>query len=194
LNGVALDGGVGSSDPWRQPLCMPTCSLDSDCRSDLLCRELPLLSSGAMAGGAYVWGRACFASTPGGVGASCIGGDEKPAPTSCAFGLCEPLGLRDLCSAPCDVACPTSAACANFTGPPPPAPVAPRCVARCDLLHPCTDPLLACQGAVSTGALGFKLPSEPPGTTVCTPKRCSAPADCPGGRCVTLSGASFCTR
>lgn len=188
-----VDGGA-ASDAWRRPICVPSCKGNADCRGDLSCRELPLLQAAAPAGGPYTWGRACFAGTPGGVGQSCIGGDEKPSPSACALGLCETLGLRDLCTAPCDVNCPSSAACAVWNGPAPPAPAGARCLLRCDALQPCGDPLLDCLPAGASGALGFKLPTEPAGTMVCAPRRCTSFADCLGGQCVALGGASFCTR
>jgi len=190
---AVADGGA-ASDSWRRPLCVPSCGNDMGCRGDLVCRELPLLYNGASAGGAYSWGRACYIGVPGGVGASCISGDEKPDPSACALGLCEGLGLRDLCTAPCDVPCPGSAACAAWNSTTPPAPAAPRCLARCDATHPCGDPLLDCLPAGASGGLGFQLPGEPPSTTVCAPRRCTTLADCPGGRCVALGAASFCLR
>lgn len=187
------DGGP-DPDTWRQPICVPVCTNDASCRADLLCRELPLLNASEYAGGAYTWGRACFARVPGGVGDSCIRGDEQPDPSACAFGICDRLGLRDLCTAPCETSCPASAACVVFNGPVPPAPAPSRCLARCDMLHPCSDPLLDCLSANAIGALGFKLPAEAPGTLVCAPRRCTAATDCPGGQCVSLGGAAFCQR
>lgn len=184
------------TDAWRQPLCVPTCGGDAGCRSDFLCRELPVLKPGEKAGGAFAFGRACFAENPADVGASCNLPDGTQNPMACAMGICLDLGLRGLCSAACTTAsdCPSAAACAAFSGPGAPAPAAPRCVARCDAMHPCSDPLLACQLADSSGGLGFTLPGAAGGTTVCTPKRCSGAADCPGGSCVARGVASFCSR
>lgn len=191
-----VDGGV--PDRWRQPTCVSPCGGDAGCRSDFLCRELPLLKPGEARGGAFAYGSACFAATPADVGASCALPDGSPDPTACAMGLCAPLGLRNVCSAACTTAsdCPSSAACAVWTGPAPPAPTGGRCLARCDATHPCSDPLLACQAASSSGALGFTLPGAgvPAGTTICSPRRCSGAADCPGGKCTPLGTASFCTR
>ena len=188
------DAGVG--DPWRQPLCVPSCGGDAGCRSDFLCRELPVLKPGEKAGGAFSFGRACFAEAPADVGASCNLPDGTQNHTACALGQCLDLGLRGLCSAACTTAsdCPSTAACAAFSGPGAPAPPSPRCVARCDAMRPCSDPLLACQPADASGGLGFTLPGSPVGTTVCTPKRCTVPADCPGGSCVARGTASFCSR
>jgi hypothetical protein len=59
-------------------------------------------------------------------------------------------------------------------------------------MTPCGDPLLACVMGGGAGALGFSLPGEPTATTVCAPRSCSGPADCPGGRCAALAGGSFC--
>jgi hypothetical protein len=193
---MMTDGGV-AEDAWRQPLCVPSCTESTGCRGDFSCRELPLLPSGQHAGGAYTWGRACFADLPGGIGASCLGIDQKPAPTSCVLGLCEGLGLRNLCSEACDggAVCPQSASCATWKGTTTPAPAGPRCLARCDATHPCSDPLLDCLLPGGTGSLGFTLPTgEPAGTTVCAPRRCALPADCPGGQCLAYGGASFCVR
>lgn len=190
---AGVDGGP-SDDTWRRPICVPACGGDAGCRSDLVCRDLPLLKSGGSAGGQFQWGSACFASVPGGVGASCLSASEKPDPSACAFGLCDPLGLRSLCTATCDAGCPSSAACAVWNSTAAPAPAAPRCLARCDAMHPCTDPLLDCLVGGASGTLGFKLPSEPLGTSVCAPRHCTMAADCPGGQCVALGGGSFCTR
>lgn len=187
------DGGA-AKDSWRQPICAPACGGDGGCRSDLVCRELPLLKPGESAGGLFQWGASCFASVPGGVGQSCLGGNEKPDPSTCAFGICDSLGLRALCTATCDAGCPSSSACAVWNGTAAPAPSAPRCMPRCDMMHPCTDPLLDCLVGGATGTLGFKLPGEPLGTAVCAPRRCTMATDCPGGQCVALGGASFCTR
>jgi hypothetical protein len=187
---------AGTGDAWRQPLCVPSCGGDTGCRSDFLCRELPILKPGERAGGAFSFGRACFAEHPGEIGASCNLPDGSQNPTACALGSCLNLGLRGLCSAACTTAsdCPSSAACAAFTGPGAPAPASPRCVARCDAMRPCADPLTACQAADASGGLGFTLPGAAVGTTVCTPKRCTGAADCPGGSCVARGTASFCTR
>ena len=192
---LLTDGGV-ALDAWRQPICVPSCTSDDACRGDLICRELPILNAGESAGGSYTWKSACFASAPGGVGATCLSGDEKADPEACVLGLCEGLGLRNLCTASCSAAsCPTSAACATWNGLLPPAPSGPRCLSRCDATHPCTDPLLDCLASGGSGGLGFTLPTgEPAGTTVCAPRRCTVPADCPGGRCVATGGASFCLR
>ena len=103
-----------------------------------------------------------------------------------------PLSTQQACATESD--CPSSAACAAFASASPPAPTAPRCLARCDASHPCGDPLLACLAANGSGGLGFTLPGSAPGVTVCAPRRCSAPADCPGGTCTLLGTASFCTR
>lgn len=187
---------AGTTDPWRQPLCVPSCGGDAGCRSDFFCRELPVLKPGEKAGGAFVFGRGCFAESPADVGVSCNLPDGTGNPTACAMGLCLNLGLRGLCSAACTTAgdCPSNAACAAFSGPGAPAPTGPRCVARCDAMHPCSDPLLACQAADASGGLGFTLPGAMSGTTVCTPKRCTGPSDCPGGSCVARGTASFCSR
>jgi hypothetical protein len=191
---TGVDGGA-ASDAWRQPICVPSCTTNANCRSDLFCRELPLLTTGAHDGGAYSFGSACFADTPGEVGESCIGGNEQPDPSECALGLCVTLGLRDLCTAPCNTSsdCPSSAACAIWMGPSPPAPPTPLCLARCDATQPCLDPLLECLSAGTSGALGFSLPDDA-GTTVCAPRVCTGASDCPGGQCVMLGSTSFCTR
>ncbi len=188
--------GSAASDAWRLPQCVPSCGGDAGCRPDFLCRELPTLKSGEKAGGAYVFARACFAALPGEVGAACTLSDGTLDPTACALGSCLALGLRGLCSATCasESDCPSSAACAAFASVSPPAPPAPRCLARCDATHPCSDPLLSCQTENPLGGLGFTLPGSAAGVSVCAPKRCSAPADCPGGSCTALGTASFCTR
>ena len=46
----------------------------------------------------------------------------------------------------------------------------------------------------SMGGLGFSLPpSEPAGTMLCAPKRCTNDDDCaPSGSCASVGGALFC--
>jgi len=186
------DGGVG--DSYRQPVCVKPCSIDSDCRADLLCRELPQSKPGAVAADPLQFGKVCFIDQPAAVGSSCIGSDEQPDRSACATGVCEALGVRDLCTIACGAGCPTTAACAAWNAAVAPAPSGPRCLARCDASHPCGDPLLDCLPGGGSGGLGFNLVGEPVSTQVCAPRRCSKAADCPGGRCVTVSGASFCLR
>lgn len=184
----------GDKDTWRRPICVPSCGGEVDCRSELTCRDLPALPPSGKAGDPYTWARGCFLSIPGGIGDSCITPGGLSDPPACITGLCEPLGLRNLCSAGCSPACPSASACATWNAMIPPAPSAARCLARCDILHPCTDPLLDCQAGGGLGTLGFQLPGEPAGTQVCAPKRCAQPADCPGGVCKALGAASFCQR
>lgn len=191
IGGVCMDlsrsrGGAG----WQRPVCVPSCAKDAECRPGLLCRELPLW---AAMGARRLWGHGCFLEGPGGIGAGCIDGGGAPDPTACATGVCEPLGARDLCTDACDGDCPASAACAAWNGGAP-APAGPRCLPRCDAMHPCRDPLLSCQPGGLPGALGFRLPGEPDATTVCAPRRCAGDGDCKLGRCTALGGASFCVR
>ncbi|MCS6915363.1 MAG: hypothetical protein RMK29_04000 [Myxococcales bacterium] len=184
----AADGGVVQG--WRQPMCVPGCQMDKDCREDLLCRELPVQA------GAARFAAVCFAGLPGAVGDSCATPRGDPDAAACATAHCEPLGARNLCTAACDPNrrdCPDSAACARWNGGPG-APTSPLCLPRCDAMRPCLDPLLQCQPEGGAGALGFRLPGEPAGTQVCAPRRCTGPADCKGGRCTPLGGASFCLR
>ncbi|MFO0573438.1 MAG: hypothetical protein U1A78_05535 [Polyangia bacterium] len=190
---AALVPDGGSGDAFRRPICVPGCAA-AKCRSDLVCRDLPVLATGGRAGDPLKWGRGCFAQTPGGVGAACLAPDGKPDATACATGLCEGLGLRGLCTAACGSGCPSEAACATWNSPLPPAPSGPRCLARCDSMRLCGDPLLDCLSDGGSGSLGFRLTGEPAGTTVCAPRRCTADPDCPGGRCVLLGGARFCQR
>ena len=187
---AGLDAGVG--DTWRQPICIPSCSGGQHCRADLTCRELPTLPAGGHAGDTYTFSSGCFLSTPGGVGDSCLASDGKVDSAACATGLCEPLGLRNLCTATCGTGCPTTAACANWNSSLFPAPSGPRCLARCDAMNPCTDPLLSCITSGGLGPLGFSLPAETGATTVCAPRACTLPGDCPGGRCAVFAGGSFC--
>lgn len=199
--------GPGSTDTWRHPICVPGCSVatadmgtgtgsgsTAGCGAGLSCRDLPLLLPGGRQGGPFTWGRGCFTATPSAVGGSCLGGDDKPDGTACAVGLCEPLGGRGVCSAACSPACPSGAACATWNSKTAPAPPDARCLQRCDAMHPCQDPLLDCLPGGGSGTLGFKLMSEPAGTLVCAPRRCTASADCKGGRCQALGGALFCVR
>jgi hypothetical protein len=199
--GVAsADGGVASPDggvtveTWRRAACLPGCAAPVDCRAGLSCFELPGLASGSGPGGAYTWQRACFADVLSELGESCFDAKAQPDPARCASGRCDDYGARGLCSAGCATSadCPTYAACGTFVG----QPGDPVCLRRCDMAHPCNDPLLACELPNKPGALGFTVPAgDPAGTTYCAPKRCTAPADCaPSGVCTPMSGGSFCTR
>jgi len=126
------------------------------------------------------------------VGARCIGPDGAPAPTTCVTGVCAPLGARDLCTLGCaSDPCPPEAACATFAVD----QQHPLCLARCDMAHPCDDPLLACQAAGAPGPYGFTVPmNEPMGATFCAPKRCAVAGDCaPSGMCDGPDGGSYCS-
>jgi hypothetical protein len=191
---VAMDGGVG--DAFRRPICVPACGTGK-CRADLVCRDLPVLAPDGKAGDPLSWGRGCFAQVPGGVGAACFLSDGKTDSLACASGLCEGLGLRGLCTAACSMTspCPSEAACATWNTPTlPPAPTGPRCLARCDAMRPCADPLFECINGGGPGPLGFRLLTEPASTTVCGPRRCMSDTECPGGRCVLLGATRYCTR
>jgi hypothetical protein len=194
------DGGSGSGDggtsaeTWRRAACLPGCAVPVDCRAGLSCFELPQLASGAGAGGAFSWQRACFADVLSDIGESCFGATALPDPSRCVSGRCDDYGARGLCTSGCagNGDCPTYAACGTFAG----KPAAPLCLRRCDMAHPCNDPLLACELPGKPGALGFTVPvGDPVGTTYCAPKRCMAPADCaPAGVCTPMGGGSYCTR
>ena len=69
-------------------------------------------------------------------------------------------------------------------------------------MHPCADPLLACQradpvaGDMAGPAIGFTVPlTEPPDATYCSPRRCATDKDCaPAGRCPPVDGGTpWCT-
>lgn len=180
-----------SGIPWRHAICLPTCNAASDCRAGFACRPLPVLAQGASPGGAFAWGKACFAPLLGDVGDACADGSGKPAPTLCIGGACAALGARDVCTSPCDVAgCPAGTACAAFGYD----QAHPICLPRCDAMHPCGDPLLACQAPNADGWYGFSVDKNPAGATYCAPRRCTVPADCaPAGHCASVNGgASFC--
>ena len=187
----AADGGGTSSNVWRGTFCLRACTAGTDCRTGLLCREVPALASGATAGGTFTWRQACFADVLGDVGDACRTADGQVANDRCLSGRCDPLGARGACSADCSTTelCPTAASCATFTGA-----LIHTCLRRCDTTHPCTDPLLSCQEPDAAGSLGFTvLPGDPAHTQYCAPRRCTLPAECdPAGTCTPLGGASFC--
>jgi PKD repeat protein len=173
------DGGV--SDEWHGVWCVPGCSQPSDCTRGFSCRDLPTPTTA----GAWSWQSGCFADVLGDVGASCLAADGTPDGSRCLSGRCDPLGARGVCTADCSasMSCPSNASCVQFTGA-----SRSQCIARCTTT--CNDPLLWCK---PSGAMyGFTAPStDPPGTTYCVPKSCSAPADCaPAGTCTS----GFCTR
>jgi len=181
--GLALGNPLGG--PWREALCLPICTSDVDCRAGLSCRDLPTLANGQPAGGSFGWQRGCFAQLLGDVGAACVDANRTPRPERCLSRRCDRLGSRGLCTAPCttDSDCPSYASCATFSGS-----LGSVCLTRCDPMHACTDPLLACEPPGAPGALGFTVAGA--GATFCAPRRCAAPADCkPAGSCVD----SHCT-
>jgi hypothetical protein len=185
------DGGVpdgGGADEWRDALCLPVCTDDSDCRPGFSCRELPALNSGQVSGGSFTWMKACFSDALGNVGDACAAADGLPDDARCLSGRCDPLGARGVCTADCaTVMCPTTAGCAAFNG----TPSDHQCLRRCDAQHPCDDPLLDCLAPGGSGAFGFTLSPADPGTSYCAPKPCTTPADCaPAGTCTS----SFCTK
>ncbi|HXT51765.1 MAG TPA: hypothetical protein VN811_12025, partial [Thermoanaerobaculia bacterium] len=188
------DGGIadaGAPQPWREAICLPSCTTSDDCRAGLSCREVPSLMPFGMSGGPYTWRRACFAGALGDDGDACIspGGDADPS--SCLSGRCDLYGARGLCTSECDdLSCPSADACAAFQA----APAQHLCLRRCDAAHPCGDPLLACEAAGAPGSLGFTVAaSEPPGLTYCAPRRCDSDAGvcAPSGRCLPMNGASY---
>lgn len=190
-----IDGGGAGGDVWRRALCMPGCAAPSDCRLGLLCRELPSLAAGVMAGGPYSWRRGCFADVGGDDGDSCLSPVGQPDPSRCLSGRCDPYGARGVCSSSCVITadCPSTAACATYNGP----PTARACLRRCDATFLCNgDPLLDCEAAGQVGALGFSVPpAESSSTRYCAPLRCSMPSQCaPSGTCTAMGGASFCIR
>jgi PKD repeat protein len=191
-DGGISDGGV--PQPWRVPICLPSCTTSDDCRPGLICREVPGLPAFGVSGGPYTWNRACFADALGDDGDSCLSPAGAPDPSTCLSGRCDPFGARGLCTSPCDdFACPSAAACASLKV----APTQPLCLRRCDSTHPCNDPLLECAPPGQPGNLGFTVPaSEPAGTTYCAPRRCDVdPTVCaPAGHCASMGAASYCVR
>jgi hypothetical protein len=181
------DGGVRNplDGPFRDAICLPSCTTDSECRAGLICRDLPILKAGQPAGGTTQWQRACFADLLEDIGASCVDGAGSLDKTRCLSADCEALGARGMCSQPCATSqdCPSYAACATFGGG------TSLCVARCDTRHTCTaDPLLGCASPGGTGAWSFTT-DDPTPSMYCAPRRCSMPSDCaPSGNCV----AGFC--
>jgi PKD repeat protein len=177
--------------PWRHPICLPACAGAADCRTGFACVEVPALAPGGSAGGDFAWRKACFAEVLAPVGGACNGADGRLAPTGCITGECVPLGARGLCTLGCaKLACPPEAACATFAAD----PAHPICIGRCDMAHPCQDPLFSCQPPTSGVEGGFKVgPNEPMGSTFCAPKKCVDPKDCaPAGACVGPDGGTFC--
>lgn len=188
LSRSALDAPDRRDDPYRQPLCLPSCNSGSDCRPGFQCRELPVLADGAAGGGAFTWRRACFAPLLWDVGHPCSDGNGAPAPAVCLGGACASMGARNLCTSACAdrqrAPCPSATGCATFGF----APSAPICLPECDQAHPCSDPLFDCQAPRPGGYFGFTVVNGN-SPTYCAPRRCSADVDCmPAGRCRTPDG------
>jgi len=186
-------GARAAPAAWQQKLCVPGCGAADACPGALLCRELPRAGAPATETG---WRRGCFAGFPREVGVSCAGASGALEPGACLGGECAAIGARGACSATCagDGDCPSYAFCGALTR----APTLGICLARCAVDRPCTsDPLLACSEPRPEGDLGVSpLPDGgvPMGTQVCAPRRCMNAGECgPGGACVPLGSASFCT-
>jgi PKD repeat protein len=190
--GVAVDGG-SEAESYRQPLCVPSCTGDLDCRPGFLCRALPALETGAVSGGPYQFERGCF---PPGVlgddGDACADASGAPDDARCLSGHCEPFGARGVCTSDCSdsSSCPSGTACLTMNDS-----MAHLCLLRCGGGAVCDDPLLGCEAA-GAGGLGFSAPAgEPTGATYCAPRRCMSSDDCgPAGACTPVAGASFCIK
>ena len=191
------DDGGATGDVWRRALCLPACTVASDCRAGLLCRELPSLTAGSLAGGPYSWQKGCFADIGGDDGDACAAATGQPDDARCLSGRCDAYGARGLCSSPCTTSsdCPTTAACGSYNAPP--SGPSNACLRRCDATFLCGgDPLLDCEGANQVGGLGFVVtPSEAPSVRFCAPLRCTMTSQCaPSGSCTPMGGGSFCLR
>jgi PKD repeat protein len=185
----------GGGDVWRRALCLPGCQTTSDCRTGFLCRQLPVLPAGGMAGGTYSWQNGCFADVLGDDGDSCLSASGEPQAWACLSGRCDDFGARGLCSSDCTTSsdCPSAAACATYMG----SPTRRGCLSRCDTTQLCTsDPLLDCEAPNQMGGLGFTIsPTEPSTQKYCAPLRCSMASQCaPSGTCTAMGGGSFCIR
>lgn len=198
--GTDDDGGTGgpSADVWRRALCVPSCTVGSECAGGQLCRALPALASGAAAGGSFTWRQGCFSDVGGDDGDSCLSSAGAPDASRCLSGRCDPYGARGLCTSDCNSSddCPPTAACATYNGPLGSAPTH-ACLRRCDATTLCNgDPLLDCEAADQLGGLGFSItPAEVATSRYCAPLRCSMQSQCaPSGSCTAMGGGSFCRR
>jgi PKD repeat protein len=166
--GVCAVLGGGGGAPWAGAWCLAPCSGD-DCAPGRECEVV------ASAGGGWV--DACLpAGALASLGASCAGAGG-PDDARCASGDCLAIGARGACSLPCGptAPCPDGARCASFGNG------TRACVAACDGDDACgSDPWLACEAPGAPGAWGFTLDGD---ATVCAPRRCTGPDDCPGGAC-----------
>jgi PKD repeat protein len=162
---------------WGAPYCLHACTSDADCPPGRACDVIAAPGGGWIdacvpAGVLRPIGDSCAAAAPG-----------KLDDTLCASDHCLGIGARGVCTLACAgvAPCPTGTACASFTNG------TTACLPSCDAGHACgDDPWLACEAPGAPGPWGFTLTA--PGT-VCAPKSCAAPADCPGGTCV----AGHCT-
>ena len=163
--------------PYQRALCLAACADDTACAAGLHCRSLPASGGGII----HVWVRACFAAVPGDVGDPCRGPDGALTGSACTSGGCADLGALGICSASCDATggCPAGAVCARF------GDGRLLCVRSCAGAADCAaDPLLACESAGMTGALGFNIVSPGVPATACAPRSCATSDDCqPSGTC-----------
>ncbi|MDB4981907.1 MAG: domain containing protein [Myxococcales bacterium] len=168
--------------------CLGTCKGDPDCAPGFGCRSVV----SAAAGATRVWVSACLPAALHEIGAPCRDQNGALADGACASGLCADLGALGACSAACGGSspCPTGSTCATFGNG------RSLCVAACGSGVACArDPLLACEPAGASGALGFQASPFVTGATYCAPSTCTAAADCaPAGVCTPLGAGGHCTR
>jgi PKD domain-containing protein len=164
--GPASAAGTGGP----APLCLASCTTNTDCAPGFVCQILP---AGSPAAGTS-WTRGCV---PLGAlvdaGGPCRDANEALADDACATGLCADAGALGICSATCDDRnlCPDQTACARL------ADGRQLCLRTCASDPDCgRDPLLACAPLQRVG--------DGPDLSACGPKSCTGDASCaPSGRC-----------
>jgi PKD repeat protein len=178
-----------TTEPWQTSLCLPECTLDSDCLAGLRCRTLPPGPAGS------AWVHGCFAEVPGDVGEPCMDASGNLRDDLCVGGLCANLGAQGMCSMDCARAsCPPGSDCVVF------GDGRELCLRPCtgSLSFPCDlDPLLECI-IPNPGDLGYQLPSNSSSSfasSYCAPKSCLKDEACrPTGTCQAQTGAGHCVR
>ena len=133
---VNLDPTGLASEDWHRQTCVPACDPSADtCGENSSCQ--------ALRGADGLLSHACFATgllRP--LGSSCRDLEGDLAPALCASGVCLDVGIRGLCSEPCEAQlCPVGSACATFEGGDP----TPHCLANCEVAACDADPMLSCQ-------------------------------------------------
>ncbi len=170
------------SEPWRTQLCLPTCTVDTDCsRPHFFCRDAPGVSS---------WQKVCMPLFPRSIGEACRNNYGTVDNLLCLGGLCLDFGASGYCSQKCKAGtCPSGTSCVKFSGLDDPV-----CLEQCVKGSCENDPMLACMAPEGAGEYGFTVLDKnlPQGTTFCSVKSCKDASECGASGYCDLQTGGYC--